>query len=224
MSPSRQRNVSSGSWHGAQRERRAERGSGHAFTTTHRPCVLLHRRSQLPPLIIAIYRCRCIVVQWLFGSGVLRPQATSKPDPIYCAIAAYRGSWDRPDATFADAVRATVEQRNAPNFDMPKDAYFDPNDLASEALTRNRVRLVLQVRSRQQARYQPTICLCRDHPSRGHDGSFDHPSRNGAHSRTPRFCSSGDVLSGFVAFAGNNALNQPRSRPSDVIAGAVRAA
>ena len=39
-----------------------------------------------------------------------------------------------------------------------------------------------------------------------------------------RFCSSGDVLSGFVAFAGNNALDQPRSRSSDVIAGAVRAA
>ena len=64
-----------------------------------------------------------------------RCKPTSKPDPIYCAIAAYRGSWDRPDATFADAVRATVEKANAPNFDMPKDAYFDPNDLASEALT-----------------------------------------------------------------------------------------
>jgi hypothetical protein len=48
----------------------------------------------------------------------------------------------------------------------------------------NRVRLVFQVRPRQQARHQPTICLCRDHPTGGHDGSFDHPSRNGAHSRT----------------------------------------
>ena len=64
-----------------------------------------------------------------------RCKATSKADPIYCAIAAYRGSWDRPDARFADAVRATVEKANAPNFDMPKDAYYDPNDLASEALT-----------------------------------------------------------------------------------------
>ena len=61
-----------------------------------------------------------------------RCKATSKAEPIYCAIAAYRGSWDRPDVTFADAVRATVENGNAPNFDMPKDAYFDPNDLASE--------------------------------------------------------------------------------------------
>ena len=66
-----------------------------------------------------------------------RCKATSKAEPIYCAIAAYRGSWDRPDAGFADAVRATVEKGNAPNFDMPKDAYFDPNDLASETLTRD---------------------------------------------------------------------------------------
>ena len=64
-----------------------------------------------------------------------RCKATSKAEPINCAIAAYRGSWDRPDAGFADAVRATVEKGNAPNFDMPKDAYFDPNDLASETLT-----------------------------------------------------------------------------------------
>lgn len=59
----------------------------------------------------------------------------SKSDPTYCAIAAYHGSWDRPDTTFANAVRATVQKGNAPNFEMPKDAYFDPDDLASEAPT-----------------------------------------------------------------------------------------
>ncbi len=64
-----------------------------------------------------------------------RCKTTSKPDPIYCSVAAYRGSWDRPDNRFADAVRATVEKGNAPNFDMPKDAYFDASDVASEALT-----------------------------------------------------------------------------------------
>ena len=61
---------------------------------------------------------------------------TSNANPIYCAIAAYRGSWDRPDAGFADAVRITVEKGNAPNFDMPKDAYFDPNDVTSETIAR----------------------------------------------------------------------------------------
>jgi hypothetical protein len=56
-------------------------------------------------------------------------------DPYYCGIAAYRGSWERPDAKFADAVRATVERADAPNLDMPKDAYFDGTDIAFEAAT-----------------------------------------------------------------------------------------
>jgi hypothetical protein len=57
-----------------------------------------------------------------------------KADPIYCAIAAFRGSWERPDTTFAEAVKATVVEGDAPNFDMPKDAYFDSSEIASEPL------------------------------------------------------------------------------------------
>jgi hypothetical protein len=57
-----------------------------------------------------------------------------KADPIYYGIAAYRGSWERPDAVFADAVKATVLKGDAQNFDMPKDAYFDTNDAAGDAL------------------------------------------------------------------------------------------
>ena len=64
-----------------------------------------------------------------------RCKNTPKSDPTHCAVAAYHGSWGRPDSTFADAVRATVEKGNAPNFDMPKDAYFDPDDIAIEAPT-----------------------------------------------------------------------------------------
>jgi hypothetical protein len=67
---------------------------------------------------------------------VERCNTTSKPDPTYCAIGAYRGSWDRPDIGFADAVRATVEDGNAPNLDLPKDAYFDASDIASDIPTR----------------------------------------------------------------------------------------
>jgi hypothetical protein len=52
-----------------------------------------------------------------------------KADPIHCAIAAYRGSWDRPDNGFADAVRATVAKGDAPNFDMPKGTSFDLVDV-----------------------------------------------------------------------------------------------
>jgi hypothetical protein len=65
-----------------------------------------------------------------------RCNTTSKPDPAYCAIAAYRGSRDSPDIGFADAVRATVEQGTAPNVDLPKDAYVDASDIASDMPTR----------------------------------------------------------------------------------------
>jgi len=57
-----------------------------------------------------------------------------KADPIYCAIAVYHGSWERPDTTFTEAVRTTVVNGDAPNFDMPKDAYFDSTEIASETL------------------------------------------------------------------------------------------
>jgi hypothetical protein len=62
-----------------------------------------------------------------------RCKAASKPDPIYCAIAAYHGSWDQPDTWFADAVRATVKKGNAPNFDMAKAAYLDADNVAADA-------------------------------------------------------------------------------------------
>jgi hypothetical protein len=47
-------------------------------------------------------------------------RATS--DPIHCAIAAYHGSWERPDNIFADAVNTTVAEDNAPDFEMPEEA------------------------------------------------------------------------------------------------------
>ena len=52
-------------------------------------------------------------------------------DPIHCAIAAYRGSWDRPDNAFADAVRASVVKGDAPNFDMPKGTKFNSVDVGA---------------------------------------------------------------------------------------------
>jgi hypothetical protein len=61
-----------------------------------------------------------------------RCKAAPKTDPIYCAIAAYHGSWNRPDTWFADAVRATMKKGNAPNFDMPNDAYLGADDVAAD--------------------------------------------------------------------------------------------
>jgi hypothetical protein len=54
-----------------------------------------------------------------------------KSDPIYCAIAAYRGAWDRPDTAFANAVRTSVAKNDAPDFEMPKDTGFDFADVDS---------------------------------------------------------------------------------------------
>jgi hypothetical protein len=47
-----------------------------------------------------------------------RASSRSKGDPIYCAVAAYHGSWERPDNSFAEAVRATVNAGDAPDFEM----------------------------------------------------------------------------------------------------------
>jgi len=55
-------------------------------------------------------------------------------NPIYCAIAAYRGSWDHPDNAFADAVRTSVANNDAPDFEMP--AETDAN--AAEILSARR--------------------------------------------------------------------------------------
>ena len=43
-------------------------------------------------------------------------------DPTYCAIAAWRGTWDHPDVHWADLVRATAERHDAPDFEIPASA------------------------------------------------------------------------------------------------------
>jgi hypothetical protein len=58
-----------------------------------------------------------------------------KADPIYCAIAAYHGSWEQPDVAFADAVKVSVAKGDAPNFDLSEDANLESNDVADDALT-----------------------------------------------------------------------------------------
>jgi hypothetical protein len=54
-------------------------------------------------------------------------------DPTFCAVAAYRGSWDRPDTAFADAVRASVTKDDAPNFDMPRETGLEARDALLDA-------------------------------------------------------------------------------------------
>jgi hypothetical protein len=55
-----------------------------------------------------------------------------KGDPTFCAVATYRGSWERPDVKFAEAVTATAARGDAPNFDMPKDTSIEFLDIGSD--------------------------------------------------------------------------------------------
>jgi len=57
-----------------------------------------------------------------------------KADPTFCGVAVYRGSWQRPDIKFAEAVAATIAKGDAPNFDMPRDANIELLDIGSETL------------------------------------------------------------------------------------------
>src|SRR6202049_4684311 len=50
-------------------------------------------------------------------------------DPIHCAIAAYRGSWDHPDNKFAHAVQTSVAKGDAPNFDITNDRHLGSGDV-----------------------------------------------------------------------------------------------
>lgn len=57
----------------------------------------------------------------------------SKFEPTFCAVAAYRGSWERPDRAFANAVRTSVATNDAPNFDMPKETGIEVRDALFDA-------------------------------------------------------------------------------------------
>ena len=56
-----------------------------------------------------------------------------KIDPNLCAVAAFRGSWDRPDIKFATEVAATAAKGDAPNFDMPRGTSTEIFDTADDA-------------------------------------------------------------------------------------------
>ena len=58
-----------------------------------------------------------------------------KGDSTFCAVAAYRGSWERPDVEFAELVTATAAKGDAPNFDMPKDTSIEFLDIGSDTTT-----------------------------------------------------------------------------------------
>jgi hypothetical protein len=60
-----------------------------------------------------------------------RTSGRAKADPIHCAVAAWRGSWERPDNGFADAVRTSVANNDAPDFEMPSGAGMETAERGS---------------------------------------------------------------------------------------------
>jgi hypothetical protein len=54
-----------------------------------------------------------------------------KTDPIFWAIAVYRGSWEQPDLKFATDIATSVAKGDAPNFDMPKGTSTEIFDMAA---------------------------------------------------------------------------------------------
>lgn len=65
------------------------------------------------------------------GRCKVHPRLTA--DPTFCAVAIYRGSWDRPDVRFATDVTASVVKGDAPNFDMPRGTNTEIFDTAEES-------------------------------------------------------------------------------------------
>jgi hypothetical protein len=55
-----------------------------------------------------------------------------KADTTRCSVAVYRGSWERPDVSFAADVASTVTKGDAPNFDMPRGTRTEIFDLARD--------------------------------------------------------------------------------------------
>jgi hypothetical protein len=99
-----------------------------------------------------------------------------KADPTFCGVAVYRGSWQRPDVKFAEAVAATIAKGDAPNFDMPRDANIELLDIGFEKLPpSNDFPLAagsgLEERERgwSSALFPSNPQQSRNHPSNAHD-------------------------------------------------------
>jgi hypothetical protein len=60
-----------------------------------------------------------------------RTSTRSQADPNRCAIAAYHGSWERPDNGFADRVLASAAKGDVPDFEMPEGTGNDTGEVNS---------------------------------------------------------------------------------------------
>jgi hypothetical protein len=108
-----------------------------------------------------------------------------KADPNFCAVAVYRGSWQRPDVRFADAVVATVAKGDAPNFDMPKDTDVEFLDIASETTPRLDDPFPGSVSAAEERERAWSSALFPWNPQQSASGSNDGPGDRPAAEQTP---------------------------------------
>jgi hypothetical protein len=65
-------------------------------------------------------------------AGRCKTHPQLRADSTFCSVAVYRGTWDRPDVSFATEVAATAAKGDAPNFDMPRGTRLEIFDLAGD--------------------------------------------------------------------------------------------
>jgi len=114
--------------------------------------------------------------QDIFAVGLLSSVANG--EPIYCAIAASHGSWDRPDNAFADAARTSVANNDAPDFEMPAGTDVDATELHSarpSALRDTATASPAAPDDRKRTRLSPLFSI-KSRPSER--SSIDHAARD----------------------------------------------
>jgi hypothetical protein len=107
-----------------------------------------------------------------------------KADPTFCSVAVYRGSWQRPDIKFAEAVAATVARGDAPNFDMPRDANIELLDIGSETPPSNDFLLATGSGLEERERGWSSA-LFPSNPQQSRNGSNNPPNDHPAAEQSP---------------------------------------
>lgn len=84
-------------------------------------------RSVTPAMFIPCFNISSAASRLVQLTQRCNTSSRTNGDPTHCAVAAYHGSWDQPDNTFADAIHTTVVKNDAPDFEMPAETEVDPD-------------------------------------------------------------------------------------------------
>src|SRR5262245_27057139 len=117
----------------------------------------------MPDLDEHCNRSACRTMRWPIRSRTVRSAAPGRAvQDRMCAVAAYRGSWKRPNGAFVAAVMASIATGDTPNFDMQG----DPDPAVNLASAPPTARQSAPVRTPSRSRF-----ACR-----AEDGNGDQPA------------------------------------------------